>query len=48
MMQLSKSLPLFAPYKLAAQLKGHKDAVHALAINHTGSLLASGGKYTKR
>jgi hypothetical protein len=43
-MQRFKPLQPFASYKLAGQLKGHKNAVHALALNRTGSLLVSGGR----
>lgn len=32
-------------YALAARLKGHSDAVYALAVSPTGNVLASGGKY---
>ena len=43
-MQRLKPLQDFAPYKLASQLKGHNNAIHALALNRTGNLLASGGR----
>lgn len=45
-MQHIKPLQPFTSYKLASQLRGHKDAIYTLALNRTGTLLVSGGKHT--